>query len=73
MRTTLKSMKLPELVQRCRDLEARGFECVSPIERVYSAHKEFHAPARQKDKAKYIGIKEHVIWRCVYERKDKAV
>lgn len=73
MRTTLKSMKLPELVQRCRDLEARGFECVSPIKRVYNARKDFYAPTRKQDKAKYVGIKEHVIWRCVMERKEEAV
>lgn len=72
MRTTLHSTDQLVLVNRCRDLEARGFECVSPIERVYNARKDFYAPTRKQDKAKYVGLKEHVVWRCVMEREEKV-
>jgi hypothetical protein len=73
MRTTLNSMELPVLIRRCRDLEARGFECIAPIQRTYRASKEFSPDMNMKGRKIYEGASESVIWRCVMERKDKAV
>jgi hypothetical protein len=73
MKVPLQSTDRMALIRRCRDLEARGFECISPIRRTYRASKEFSPDLYMKGRKVYEGASESVMWRCMYERKEKAV
>lgn len=71
MRVPLQSTDLEALVTRCRDLEARGFECISKIKAHYRVRKEFFPDMYMKGRHNFDGVDANVIYRCLYEKKDR--
>ncbi|UOQ43373.1 hypothetical protein MUN89_15795 [Halobacillus salinarum] len=72
--TTVTGRTLPEVVNRCREIEERGFECISPIKKLYKTKKLYAHESNTRahlSKDIFVGMDDVVLFKAVY--RDKSI
>ncbi|MEK4711102.1 hypothetical protein [Bacillus sp. FSL R10-2780] len=65
-RVPVRRGSMTEMLKAVRDLEARGYDYITPIKRVYRADKTYHYEGkfRGNNKIRFAGMEDLVSYEC---------